>query len=49
MLQLANIDLDSSLGKNLSVYADHILSNQDITYFMSIIGLMDTGIWEGTP
>jgi len=48
MLQLASIDLDSSLGRNLSVHADHILLNQDITYPMNVIGLMDTGIREET-
>ena len=49
MLQLVSIDLDSSLERNLSVCADHILLNQDTTYFMSVVGLTDTGIWEGTP
>jgi len=49
MLQLASIDLDSSLGRNLNVYADHILLNQDATYFMSVVDLTNTGIWEGTP
>ena len=49
MLQLVSIDLDSSLGRNLSVCVDHILSNQDTTYFMSMVDLTDTGIQEGTP
>jgi len=48
MLQLVSIDLDSSLGRNLSVCADYILSNQDITYSMNVIGLTDTGIQEET-
>ena len=41
MLQLVSIDLDSSLGRNLSVCVDHILLNQDTTYFMSVVGLTD--------
>jgi len=49
MLQLVNIGLDSSLGRNLNVHVDHILSNQDATYFMSVVDLTDTGIQEGTP
>ena len=49
MLQLASIDLDSSLGRNLNVYAVHILLNQDITFYMNVIGSTDTGILGGTP
>ena len=49
MLQLASIDLDSFLGRSLNVHVDHIPSNQDITFFMSVVGLMDTGIQEETP
>ena len=48
MLQLASIDLDSSLEKNLSICMDHILSNQDATYFTSVVDLMDTRIQEET-
>ena len=48
MLQLVSIDLDSSLGRNLSVHVDHILLNQDITYSMNVIGLTDNGIQEET-
>ena len=44
MLQLTSIDLDSFLGRSLNVHADHIPLNQDITFFMSIVGLTDTGI-----
>jgi len=48
MLQLVNIDLDSFLGRSLNIHVDRIPLNQDITFFMSVVGLMDTGIWEGT-
>ena len=48
MLQLASIDLDSFLERNLDIYADYILLNQDITFFINIEGLTDTGIWEET-
>ena len=48
MLQLVSIDLDSSLERNLSVYVDHILLNQDVTYSMNVIGSIDTGIQEET-
>ena len=44
MLQLASIDLDSFLERNLDIYADYILLNQDITFFINIEGLTDTGI-----
>jgi len=49
ILQLVSIDLDSSLGRNLNVCAVYILLNQDITFYMNVIGLIDTGISEGTP
>jgi len=49
MLQLASIDLDSSLGRNLNVCVVHILLNQDVTFYMNAIGLMGTGILGGTP
>jgi len=48
MLQLVNIDLDSFLGRSLNIYVDCILLNQDITFFMSMVGLTDTGIQEET-
>jgi len=48
MLQLVSIDLDSSLERNLNVHVDHILLNQDVTYSMIVIGLMDTRIQEET-
>jgi len=48
MLQLASIDLDSFLGRNLGVYADYILLNLNITFFINVEGLMDTGIQGGT-
>jgi len=44
MLQLTSIDLDSFLERNLGIYADYILLNQDITFFINIEGLTDTGI-----
>jgi len=49
MLQLASIELDSSLERNLNVCADHILLNQDAIYFMSVVDLTNTRIQEGTP
>ena len=49
MLQLASIDLDSSLGRNLNIYAVYILLNQDVTFYMNVIGSMGTGILGGTP
>ena len=49
MLQLASINLDSSLGRNLNVHVDHILLNQDAIYFMSVVDLMNTRIQEGIP
>ena len=48
MLQLANIDLDSFLGRSLNVHVDCIPLNQDITFFISVVGLTDTGIGEET-
>ena len=48
MLQLASIDLDSSLGRNLNVCMVHILLNQDVTFYINMIGLMGTGILERT-
>jgi len=49
MLQLTSINLDSFLGRNLGVYTDYIPLNLDVTFFMNVEGLMDTGIQEGTP
>jgi len=49
MLQLVSIDLDSFLERSLNTHMDHIPSNQDITFFISMVGLTDTGIQEGTP
>ena len=48
MLPLANTDLGSSLGKNLSVLVVDTLLNQDIIFFISMVDLMATGIQEGT-
>ena len=48
MLPLVNTDLGSSLGKNSSVLVVDILLNQDAIFFMSVVDLMATGIWEGT-
>ena len=48
MLQLVSTDLDSSLGKNLSVCVDYTPSNRDDTFCMIVEDLMDTGIQEGT-
>ena len=47
-LQLASIDLDSSLEKNLNVHVIYTSLNQDIIFFMYVVGLMVIGIWEGT-
>ena len=49
MLQLVSIDLDSFLGRSLGVHVDYIPLNLDITFFMNVEGLMNTGIQEGTP
>ena len=44
MLQLASIDLDSFLGRNLGIHMDYIPLNQDVIFFMNVKGLIDTGI-----
>ena len=44
MLQLVSIDLNSFLERNLGVYADYILLNLDVTFFMNVKGLTDTEI-----
>jgi len=49
MLQLASIDLDSSLEKNLNVHAVYIPSNQGIIFFMNTVGLIVIETQEGTP
>ena len=46
MLWWENIDLDSSLERNLSVYVGYIQLNQDGTFFMSVRDLMGIGIHE---
>ena len=43
-----NIDLGSSLGKNLNVHAAYTLLNQDAIFYMSVVDLMVIGIQEGT-
>jgi len=48
MLQLVSIDLDSSLGKNLSVRMDYTPLNQDNTFCMIVEDLTDTEIQEET-
>ena len=48
MLQLANTDLDFSLGKSLDVCAGYTPLKQDIISFMSTKGLTNTGTQEGT-
>ena len=48
MLLLANLDLDSFLGRNSNVYAIDILSKQDTIFYMNMADLMDTGIQGGT-
>ena len=48
MLQLASIDLDSSQGRNLSVYIGYILLNQDSIFFINVEDLMSIGILDGT-
>jgi len=48
MLQLVNIELDSSLEKILVVSVEFILSSQDVTSFTSIKGLIIIGIQEET-
>jgi len=44
MLLLANTDLGSSLGRNLSVLAAYTLLNQDVIFFMSVADLRVIGI-----
>jgi len=39
-----NIDLDSSLGKNLNVYAAYTPLNQDAIFYMSVVDLMVIGV-----
>jgi len=48
MLQLANIDLDFSLGKSLGICMGYTPLKQDIIFFISAEGLMNIGIQEGT-
>jgi len=48
MLQLVNIDSDSSLEKISVVLVGFILSSQDVTSFMSVKGLIIIGIQEET-
>jgi len=47
MLQLANTDLDFSLGKSLDVCAGYTPLKKDIIFFMSTKGLTNIGIQEG--
>ena len=49
MLLLANTDLSSPLGRNLSVHVAYTLLNQDIISFMSVADLRVIGIREETP
>jgi len=44
MLLLTNTDLDSSLGRILSVYVEYILLNQDAISFLNVADLMAIGI-----
>jgi len=44
-----SIDLDFSLGKNLSIYVDYISLNRDDTFCMIVEDLTDIGIWKETP
>ena len=48
MLQLVNIDSDSSLEKISVVCVDYILLNQGITSFISVKGLIIIGILRET-
>jgi len=48
MLQLVNIDLDSSLRKNLSVYVAHTWSNCEDIFFMIAEDSTAIGIQEKT-
>ena len=49
MLLLANTDLGSSPGRNLSVLVVYTLLNQDAISFMSVADLRVIGIREETP
>jgi len=49
MLQLVSKDLNSFLGKNLSVYVDYIPSNRDDTFCIIVEDLIDIRIQEETP
>ena len=44
MLLLANIDLDSSQGRDLTVLVGNILSSQDAISFTNVVDLMGIGI-----
>jgi len=44
MLLLANIDLDSSQGRNSNVLLDDILLSQNAIFFMNVVDLMGIGI-----
>ena len=48
MLLLANIDLDSSRGRNSTVLVDDILLSQDAISFTNVVDLMGIGIWGET-
>ena len=48
ILLSANTDLGFFLEKNLSIYADFTLLNQNTISFMSIVDLMVIGIWKRT-
>ena len=48
MLQSVNIDWDFFLGKISCVCVTYISLKQEDTYYMSIVDLTNTGIWEGT-
>ena len=45
MLLLANIDLDSSWGRNSTVLVNDILLSQDAISFTNVVDLMGIGIW----
>jgi len=47
-LQLANIDWDFFLGKISCVRVAYIPLKQEDTYYMSVVGLINTKIQEGT-
>jgi len=44
MLLLANIDLDSFQGRDLTVLVGNILSSQNTISFTNVVDLMDIGI-----